>query len=406
MVAYKSFTLFLLALGAEAKQCSSVFPSERSTFTRSIVTSRGSSSSRSSSAVHSSSSGYCASLLGGVKVDNIPTGSSTVTKTITHTSTALASGPTVTLTPSPAHRTVTSTDIVTDTITADAEVDTATTILTNVNTITSTNTVIEIETDTTTTTTTSTSTSTVAAPADFTPISEESEYVARRRGRTLTSPSVCKAGASGPEFSPTAYVQSVKCVSTVYQTRTVTTTVTGKTHTVTAHRSTITSTDIIISTSTTTSYPPDVTDTETITTSTDFITILDVTTTTTLTSTVTSSTEVEAATPFYAVCGSSNLISTANGGQAITELQTRNPTNFLGVSGITSAYDCCVACFNEYGSTCGGSLMYLTSSCLIFSQTTCTNGAYNNNEFFTSSSGASYTISNGPCGLIANGGEA
>ncbi|KAH8646290.1 hypothetical protein BX600DRAFT_519119 [Xylariales sp. PMI_506] len=382
MVAYKSLALFGLVLGVEAKPCKPVFSSSGSIL------------------------GHCASALGSSSVDNIPTLTSVTTHIITTTSIVFASDVIVTVTPSPVDCTVTSTDSVTSTITAQEVVNTATTTFTNTNTITSSTTIIETETDTATVVTTSTSTSTVPIPAAVTPISEESEYVARRVRDISPNASICKAGPDGPLFSPTAYIQSVDCIQTVYSTSTVTVSITG-TQTTTLATATSTSTAIITATVTTLSYPPDVTDTATVTTLVDFTTVLDVTTTTTLTSTMTISTVVEAATPYYAACGSINLLNTANGGDYIDSLAASGTTT-KELSSIPSAYDCCVACQTDYSTTCIGTFYFETGQCYLYTTTSCTPGEYSNAEFWTTSATSSVDyvyVSNGPCGAIANGGS-
>lgn len=152
----------------------------------------------------------------------------------------------------------------------------------------------EFEYSTVTTDTTTTSTNTIAAPAGFTPISKNPDYVAKRaapgrlQGRKSSKGEVvveCGKGDSKPTAYPPQYPQAVNCIRKIIKTttKTITTKVPGRTITLAPHTKTKSTT--ITQTAVRTKYPPDVSETITETTSIIKTITEDATTTTTLTST-------------------------------------------------------------------------------------------------------------------------
>ncbi|KAH8204864.1 hypothetical protein TruAng_000903 [Truncatella angustata] len=421
MAAVKSLVL-LLALSERsfAAKCglkSSVLPGySAASVSSSTNNSTSTSKAYSQSASTNSSSTYsqsapssaspdnaCTSQYDSVSVYPIPTSSWTTTVTLTATEWVSSAEVTSTITPSPDTTTATETVPTTITVTANTDTDVVTLTSTDTSTITDFNTITETDTATTTVFSTSTSTSTVSAPAGFTPILENSDYVAKRDGGSEGSQK-CSAGPSGPVFSPAAYIASVDCVKTSFVTATVTSTSTDSapTATTTLSASTDTATVTITETSTSTEVPAEITSTESEFTTVTTTTTQDVTTTATVTSTSTVESVVPAATPYYEACGASNMLVTANGGNTVQQIEIRRSGYNFQVGSASSAYDCCVAC--QTSSTfCAGS--FYANSCWFISATTCSPNSAIPIFSTTSGSSSAYILSTGPCGTFANGGN-
>ncbi|RFU75752.1 hypothetical protein TARUN_6511 [Trichoderma arundinaceum] len=349
----------------------------------------------------------CSTKLGPNVNRHVPTHWNYKTKTVTYTE-KYTTTPHPTVTPTKT-KTKSVTSIIETVITEPVITDVATTTITSTSYFTTTNIVTQTDTVTSETTTTTTPTTTIPAPADFTPISQEPGYVARLKGRSLLDRGKqslqCKNGHGGPSFYPPLHPQSVTCTKVIEPIVIKRVTYTAKACTRTARPKTKTVTTTIKQTHTETVWPCDVTSTVTSSASTVITTATDSTTTTTTTSTTTVSTVAPLQT-LQAVCGPANLITTANGGNGIASVSTRAPGNFVPVSGISSPYECCLACFNT--PACRGSLTFGTSTCYLVVGT---DGVCHANQFvpfdtFQTQAGASgTTVSNGPCGLLANGGN-
>ncbi|KAF4949818.1 hypothetical protein FGADI_8615 [Fusarium gaditjirri] len=244
------------------------------------------------------------------------------------------------------------------------------------------------------TTTTKYTTSTIAAPAGFVPIKEVQGYVVRVKAR-------------GPAPRAAAeYLQRVDCVKKIPSTMTKTATTTVKGARITLKPKTITKKTTSFLTITVTEHGPQVTETET-----EIVTALRVnlaqrTQTQTIPETVTIESIVPAD-PFYAACSSNNLASTANGGKRIAEFSSWTTNRPVSISGLTSAYACCVECQKKQNclmsrSSAGGSScwLYLTPS-----DDACS--AQISWLTYRTDTGVSveWTYSNGPCGRAVNGRE-
>ncbi|KAF7556656.1 hypothetical protein G7Z17_g1279 [Cylindrodendrum hubeiense] len=312
----------------------------------------------------------------------------------------------VTITPKAESTTVSETSTTTTTTTAETETDTAT--VTETETSTESTTIITTSTDYITSTeySTSTSTSTVPTPASFTPITQNTDYVAKRSlpcraaskpdGNTLE----CKKD-SEPDFGLHQYVQSVDCIRTLVRTVVKTVTVNGRPRTTTLAPQTETFTTTLIETATSTEYPADVSTTVTTSTSTTVTSTIESTETTSIVSTSTIETVVPAATPYYAACAADNIISTANGGKPITLIQASTGGSFQSIGSSQTAYSCCVLCQTK--TNCLASILN-GSSCYGLIRTTCTAGQLATDGYYTGS-GTAFTISNGACGMIKNAGS-
>lgn len=112
-------------------------------------------------------------------------------------------------------------------------------------------------------------------------------------------------------------------------------------------------------------------------------------------------TVVPAATPFYAACGAENIISSANGGRPITLVQAASGGNFQSIGSSQTAYSCCVLC--QSTTNCLASILSGTN-CFGLIRTTCAVGQLATDSYRTGS-GTAFTMSNGACGMIANGGN-
>ncbi|PTB46099.1 hypothetical protein M441DRAFT_63399 [Trichoderma asperellum CBS 433.97] len=344
---------------------------------------------------------------------HVPTYWHSKTRTLTYTER-------VTITPHPIitptkTKTKTVTNIIETTTTEPPYTDVATTTITSTSYATTTNVVTQTDTSTISTTITTTPTTTIPAPADFTPISQEQGFVAKAKVRSAKnvlerSKEVlqCKKDPhGGHSFYPPLYPQFVTCNKLIEPVFIKRVTYTAKACTKTAPPKTKTVTTTVKKTHTDTIWPCEVTSTATSSTSTVVTSTVD----STITTTVTSTNVVSATAPqqtLQAVCGPENLISSANGGEIISLVETNYPGNFAYVAGVTDSYDCCLSCFNTPG--CRGSFFAGTQCTQIVSvDGVCHANQFSQDAFLTSPKGPNSvvtTISNGPCGLIKNLGDA
>ncbi|KAL9618235.1 MAG: hypothetical protein Q9160_007005 [Pyrenula sp. 1 TL-2023] len=253
-------------------------------------------------------------------------------------------------------------------------------------------------------------------PPGFTPVSQEPGYVPKIKGRSVdglaarANPqnaivlSIDKA-AKSLTCSPALYPTSVVCAKLVETITTKTLTKTASTtSTTTLSPSTQTTTSTVKTSVTVKSTPPDVTTTSTVTTFITLVATTTATTTTTTTSTVTQTVEVPGATS-YAACAANNVVNSANGGQGIYAISLTNQALTFVSTTASSAYDCCVQC-ETTSQNCVGSFFYYISDCMLIVQTSCMPGAFTGASFGTGPfpPDGGFTISNGPCGAIANNG--
>ncbi|EGU83485.1 hypothetical protein FOXB_06004 [Fusarium oxysporum f. sp. conglutinans Fo5176] len=244
------------------------------------------------------------------------------------------------------------------------------------------------------TTTTKYTASTIAASAGFVPIKEVQGYIARVKAR-------------GPLPRTAAeYLQRVDCVKKIPSTTTKTITTTIKGARITLKPKTVTKKTTSVVTITVTEHGPQVTETETETFTTMRVNLAQRTQTQTIPETVTIE-SILPADPFYAACSSNNLASTANGGKRIADFSAWTANRPISISGLTSAYACCVECQKKQNclmsrSSAGGAScwLYLTpidDAC----------SAQINWLTYRTDSGVSveWTYSNGPCGRAVNGRE-
>lgn len=107
---------------------------------------------------------------------------------------------------------------------------------------------------------------------------------------------------------------------------------------------------------------------------------------------------------FYAVCGSNNVLRTANGGLPVKYL---SPTlgYAVSVSTIGDAYSCCVDCHQR--SNCymaaqpvsgGGCIQYWLQN-----GAACPNGQATWASWYSTHESGNYIFMNGPCGKMNNG---
>ncbi|KAF5550125.1 hypothetical protein FPHYL_9447 [Fusarium phyllophilum] len=246
----------------------------------------------------------------------------------------------------------------------------------------------------TSTTTAKYTTATIDAPSGFVPIKEVQGYVARVKAR-------------GPvPRATTAYLQRIDCTKKIPTTTTKTITTTVKGARITLKPKTVTKKTTSIFVITVTEYGPQVTETETETFTELRVNLARRTQTQTIPETVTVESIVPAD-PFYAACSANNLASTANGGKRIADFNPWKEHRTISISGLTSAYACCVECQKKQNclmsrSSAGGATcwLYLTPS-----DDACS--AQVNWLTYRTDSGVSveWTYSNGPCGRAINGRE-
>ncbi|PNP54025.1 hypothetical protein THARTR1_05232 [Trichoderma harzianum] len=352
----------------------------------------------------------CTTELGRQVNRHVPTHWNYKTRTVTYTE-RFTTTPHPTVTPTKT-KTKTVTSFVRTVTTEPAVTDIATITSTGTAYFTTTNVVTETDIETDTTTVTTTPTTTIPAPADFTPISQEPGFVPKIKGRSANSllergnTLQCKGGRGGPSFYPPLHPQSVTCTKIIEPIVIKRVTVTAKACTRTARPVTKTATSTVLKTFTHTEWPCEVTSTVTATATTTITSAVDSTTTTTTTSTTTESTVAPQQT-LQAVCGPANIISTANGGEGISSVSTSGSGDFVPVSGATTPYSCCLACFNSV-TPCRGSLSFSTGSCFLVVGT---DGVCHANQFTgidsyeTAQGPSTASVSNGPCGMLANGGS-
>ncbi|KAH7254157.1 uncharacterized protein BKA55DRAFT_689661 [Fusarium redolens] len=286
-------------------------------------------------------------------------------------------------------------------------------------TSTTTTDVTTTDTEEATTTVTSTSTltltfiirrtSTIPATSGFVPIASEPGYIPRHRNKRDDDSSVPTVRpALGKRCWPN--IQAVVCNTTIFTltARTVTQTglcptsvpTTTVTRNVTVNTATATVTATVVSTrteSTTVQATVENVITET-TTSTWTWTTRPIDWNTTLYATTTLATATT-----YAACQANNLINSANGGHFVWQVNYGGSRNQIQV-GIPArnAYECCIACHQTqnciWSNFPGGCELVIANSC---------NPHDNFNSSFITSQDVrrGTTISNGPCGFIANGGD-
>ncbi|WAO92103.1 Hypothetical protein NCS54_00959700 [Fusarium falciforme] len=285
---------------------------------------------------------------------------------------------------------------------------------------------------TSTITETTTPTVTQPAPAGFTPLSEEPDYVAKKKKkRSLAgripllkrAPCTKRKSSSGssPDSSSNStlnpirisqrwYAQSVSCIkivktvrvstvvpSTCVRTRSTTVTLAASTSTDVTTATAFVTTTVTVPTATgvTVTVTPTVTAQTTVTST--------ATTTTTATTTVT---ETAPAQTVYAACGASNQVSSANGGHQFSAINVNSGGSQNQVFSRTanSAYDCCVSCLQT--TNCVFSYYDNAGGCEVVVGQTCNQQDAMGTSFETSQDGGlNYVISNGPCGRVANGGD-
>ncbi|ENH63196.1 hypothetical protein FOC1_g10009089 [Fusarium oxysporum f. sp. cubense race 1] len=296
----------------------------------------------------------------------------------------------------PKAKTTTETEIVIErtTTSADSDVETATETETDVQITNRVMMLTRTSTSVSSTTTTKYTASTIAAPAGFVPIKEVQGYIARVKAR-------------GPLPRTAAeYLQRVDCVKKIPSTTTKTITTTIKGARITLKPKTVTKKTTSVVTITVTEHGPQVTETETETFTTMRVNLAQRTQIQTIPETVTIESIVPAD-PFYAACSSNNLASTANGGKRIADFSAWTANRPISISGLTSAYACCVECQKKQNclmsrSSAGGAScwLYLTPS-----DDACS--AQINWLTYRTDSGVSveWTYSNGPCGRAVNGRE-
>ncbi|RBQ96522.1 hypothetical protein FVER53263_20440 [Fusarium verticillioides] len=288
--------------------------------------------------------------------------------------------------------TETETEIQVTTTYADPDVETATETETDIQTTNRVMLLARTSTSVTSTTTTKYTTATIAAPSGFVPIKEVQGYVARVKAR-------------GPvPRATTAYLQRIDCTKKIPSTTTKTITTTAKGARITLKPKTVTKKTTSIFVITVTEYGPQVTETETETFTNLRVNLAQRTQTQTLPETVTVESIVPAE-PFYAACSANNLASTANGGKRIADFSAWKEYRTISISGLKSAYACCVECQKKQNclmsrSSAGGATcwLYLTPS-----DDACS--AQVNWLTYRTDSGVSveWTYSNGPCGRAVNG---
>ncbi|KAM0496281.1 hypothetical protein ACHAP8_007542 [Fusarium lateritium] len=251
------------------------------------------------------------------------------------------------------------------------------------------------------TTTTKYTTSTIPAAPSFKPIKEFGGYQAKR-----AKPDVIAALPMA--LTKSQYVQRIDCTKRIpyTSTKTTTTTVQGPRKTLAPKTSTklVTTTE----TETSTEYPDEVTRTVIQTVSPTVTSFVSVTDTSSSTETVTVETIIPVAEQFYAACGASNMLVTANGGHPVPYVDMM--INF-GVAVADAAqgdsYKCCTTCiqnplcFLSFLSDEDGSCTLLTSPTNV-----CPNGQVRIGQYKSQAGSTStYHWMNGPCGYLENGGE-
>ncbi|THW59576.1 hypothetical protein D6D20_06384 [Aureobasidium pullulans] len=346
--------------------------------------------------------------------DAVPTGRSTTTILPQVKLVISRSTPSKIVTPSTSTSIATSTTTVSTIFTDSTVTDTLTTTSTVTSIITESPTTTVISISTISETSTSTSSVIVAAPSGFQSISDTSGDSTLAK-REIFHPHGLRSRAVSNQlpFSPKkqSFPFSVTCKAVVQVRYTdVIVLVSPKTTTITAPTPVVTSTTTITSTSTITVAPPHITNTET-----DFTTTSTTTTSSQTTTSITSTTEtitVQASTTVYAACATANLLGPKITGGDIIDVAYYNAGsgNPQLNTGITDAYDCCVACLLD--GSCGISLFDPNVGCSYLNGMTCSAGQASNpagnlnfrHQPAGQNSGSS-VVSNGPCGVATDGGQ-
>ncbi|KAL7903040.1 hypothetical protein HDV63DRAFT_412172 [Trichoderma sp. SZMC 28014] len=349
----------------------------------------------------------CTTELGPKSTNHVPTNWHYKTKTLTYTEK-------VTVTPHPVvtptkTATKTFTHTVSTVLSEPTPTDVLSTTLTRTKYATATNVVTQTDITTVDTTITTTPTTTIPAPADFTPVSQNQDYVAKvkarsaknllERGKEVVQ---CKKNPKGGHsFYPPLYPQSVTCNKLVEPVVYKRVTVTAKPSTITAVPTTKTLSTTVTTTHTNTVWPADITSTITFGTSVTVTSTIDSTTTNYITASNTYSAVAPEQT-FNAVCGADNIISSANGGGDIS-IQATAP-DYLSLASATDSYSCCMACQDT--AACRGSFFYPGGCYLVVNR----DGVCNANQFqagsgYFNEQGTIGSVSNGPCGLLSNLGD-
>lgn len=286
---------------------------------------------------------------------------------------------------------------VTSTVTySDVATSVATTEVTSLTTTRTTQQVIQ--TATATQTVTATASATIPPPANFTPIRSIynlADTIERNDEQGEGPPS-----EHPPHKSKFGDNHKPSVVTTVTPTTTTTTAVQTKTETVPSSTLTIVTLTSVAESSTTTI------------TSTIARTSLVIQTDTLTSATTTTSTTTTTVTPsprptFYGACASNNILNEYPAGQFVA--QAFIPDS-LSLGNQSTAYDCCVACFNRFG--CGGSFFSGNVPggpfCLGLPASPLT-GSCNSSEvkgtWFSSETDLGAAVSNSPCGQWGYGGS-
>ncbi|KAG8527153.1 uncharacterized protein KY384_008583 [Bacidia gigantensis] len=376
----------------------------------------------------------CATKMGTSSVKSVPTQTYALTLTLTK-QVKVTSTPVTTVTPAAVTTTGLTTAFTTVTITGPTSTDTTTTTLTSkrsrihlclstltaslldTDTSTITSTTTQTATQTNTITTTTSGTSTISAPAGFTAIKSDPDYVPKIKARDVlglaaraAAPQqiVVKLANGKPVVSPQLFPTAVICGRLVETVTTKTATVTAtSTSTVNAATPTSTVTSTTTSTSTSTIIPDRVTATATATTSTTVTTSTGTTVQTTTTITATEVATIPTATT-YAACQPNNIATTANGGKTINEVDGGSGNHASFTSG-SSPYDCCVACITSSDNCRAFVYLGLGNGydCELLIGSSCDPGvAFGGTQFRTSPSTttAGIPVGNGKCGIVGNGG--
>ncbi|KAF4945763.1 hypothetical protein FGADI_11695 [Fusarium gaditjirri] len=286
-------------------------------------------------------------------------------------------------------------------------------LVTDTSTVTTDVTTTDTEEATTTVTSTSTMTltatirrtTTIPATAGFVPIASEPGYVPRRRKRGDENSVPTAQPALEKRCWPN--IQAVVCNTTIF---TLTAqTVTGATCPTLLPTITVTG-DLIVNTTTTTVTTTVIsTQTERTTVQATVENIITETTTSTWTwttrpidgNTTFFATTTLATATTYAACQANNLINSANGGHFIWQVNYGGSRNQIQV-GIPArnAYECCVACHQTpnciWSNFPGGCELVIVNACNL-------NDNFNSSFITSPDVRRGTTISNGPCGFIANG---
>ncbi|KAL6874704.1 hypothetical protein J3F83DRAFT_728420 [Trichoderma novae-zelandiae] len=358
----------------------------------------------------------CTTEYGRSSIRHVQTYTSTHTKPCTYTE-LITRTPLVTVRLPPKTRTIQKTKTVVVRSTASAVTDAATTTTTNTIVESVTNTITLTSTSTDVSSTTVTATYTMPTPDGFIPVLAEPGYVSRHKRaeyldlqkKSENKGEQCIGGAGGrPIFYPPLHVESVKCLELVEQIVVKTIIKTARPATRTLGPFTSTTVVPITTTSTSTVYPADITSTVTATTSTTITSTTDVTTSTVTTTSTTVTSQAPTVT-VYLACAQNNIASTANGGAFISNVGTSAAKVVSGGNG-GDAFACCNAC--QAAPFCQASLSSEQEGfCFLLTNTAapqqCNPGQFYGDSFSTNPNPSfRFTVSNGPCGAIRNGGSA